>query len=71
VQTYRVEILMEARFVDVRKNHVLWERKRMSQWDTYNFSSVGGRPAESEEVGIGRVLAKLTDDIVNQTLQAW
>lgn len=71
VQTYRVEIVMEARFVDVRKNQVIWERKRLSQWDTYNFASVGGQAPETEETGIGRVLAKLTDDIVNQTLQAW
>jgi hypothetical protein len=34
VQTYRVEIVMDARFVDVRKNQVIWERKRLSQWDT-------------------------------------
>jgi hypothetical protein len=71
VQTYRVEIVLEARFVDVRKNQVLWERKRLSQWDTYNFASLGGQPPETEEIGVGRVLAKLTDDIVNQTLQAW
>ncbi len=71
VQTYRVEIVMEARFVDVRKNHVIWERKRLSQWDTYNFANVGGPAPETEETAIGRVLAKLTDDIVNQTLQAW
>lgn len=71
VQTYRVEIVLEARFVDSRKNRVVWEEKRLSQWDTYNFSSVGGRPPESEEVGIGRVLGKLTDEIVNRTLQAW
>lgn len=71
VQTYRVEILLEARFVDVRKNAVIWEKKQLSQWDTYNFASVGGRAPESEEIGIGRVLAKLTDEIVNLTLQAW
>jgi hypothetical protein len=71
VQTYRVEIVMEARFVDVRKNHVVWERKRLSQWDTYNFAEVAGQPPETEEIGIGKVLGKLTDDIVNQTLQAW
>ena len=71
VQTYRVEIVLEARYVDVRKNHVIWEKKRLSQWDTYNFASIGGRAPESEEIGIGRVLAKLTDDIVNLTLQAW
>jgi hypothetical protein len=71
VQTYRVEIVLEARFVDVRKNKVIWEEKRLSQWDTYNFASVGGQPAESEEIGIGKVLAKLTDDVVNRTLQAW
>jgi hypothetical protein len=71
VQTYRLEIVMEARFVDVRKNKVIWERKRLAQWDTYNFAEVGGKPPETEEIGIGRVLGKLTDDIVNQTLQAW
>ena len=71
VQTYRVEIVLEARFVDVRKNRVIWEEKRLAQWDTYNFASVGGQPAETEEIGIGRVLAKLTDDVVNRTLQAW
>ena len=71
VQTYRVEIVLEARFVDVRKNKVIWEQKRLSQWDTYNFSSVGGQPAETEEIGIGRVLTKLTDDVVNRTLQSW
>lgn len=71
VQTYRVEIVLEARFVDVRKNQVIWEKKRLAQWDTYNFASVGGVAPESEEIGIGRVLGKLTDDITNLTLQAW
>ena len=71
VQTYRVEIVLEARFVDVRKNKVIWENKRLSQWDTYNFASVGGQPAETEEIGIGRVVTKLTDDVINRTLQAW
>jgi hypothetical protein len=71
VQTYRVEIVLEARYVDVHKNHVIWEEKHLAQWDTYNFAPVGGRPAETEDVGIGRVLAKLKDDIINRTLQAW
>ncbi len=71
VQEYRIEIVMEARFVDVRKNAVVWEEKRLTQWDTYNFVAVGGRPAESEEIGIGRVLSKLTDDIVNRTVEGW
>ncbi|MFN8179555.1 MAG: LptE family protein [bacterium] len=71
VQTYRVEIVLEARYVDVRKNHVIWEEKHLAQWDTYNFAAVGGHAAETEEIGIGRVLAKLTDDIINRTLQAW
>jgi hypothetical protein len=71
VQEYRVEIVMEARFVDVRKNTVVWEEKRLAQWDTYNFVAVGGQPAESEEIGIGRVLSKLTDDIVNRTVEGW
>ena len=71
VQTYRVEIVLEARFVDVRKNNVLWEEQRLSQWDTYNFVSVGGQPAEDEETAIGRVLVKLTDDILNRSVEGW
>jgi hypothetical protein len=71
VQEYRIEIVMEARFVDMRKNAVVWEEKRLTQWDTYNFVAVGGRPAESEEIGIGRVLSKLTNDIVNRTVEGW
>lgn len=71
VQEYKLEIVLEARFVDVRKNKVIWEEKRLTQWDTYNFISVGGRPAEGEEIGIGRVLAKLTDDVVNRTVEGW
>jgi len=71
VQEYRVEIVVEVRFVDVRKNDVIWEEPRLSQWDTYNFVAVGGQPAESEEIGIGRVLEKLTDDILNRTVEGW
>jgi Lipopolysaccharide-assembly len=71
VQTYRVEIVLEARFVDVRKNSVLWEEKHLSQWDTYNFVAVGGQPAETEETAIGRVLAKIRDDILNRSIQGW
>jgi hypothetical protein len=71
VQEYRVEIVVEVSFVDVRKNKVIWEEPRLSQWDTYNFVAVGGQPAESEEIGIGRVLAKLTNDIVNRTVEGW
>jgi hypothetical protein len=71
VQQYRVEIVVEVSFLDVRKNKVIWEDPRLSQWDTYNFVAVGGQPAESEEIGIGRVLAKLTNDIVNRTVEGW
>jgi len=71
VQTYRVEIVLEARFVDVRKNQLIWEEKALSQWDTYNFVSVGGQPAEDEETAIGRVLGKLTDDILNRSVEGW
>jgi hypothetical protein len=71
VQEYRLEIVADVRFVDIRKNKTLWEEPRLTQWDTYNFSSVGGRPAESEEIGIGKVLSKLTDDIVNRTVEGW
>ncbi|GJM43629.1 MAG: hypothetical protein DHS20C21_04710 [Gemmatimonadota bacterium] len=71
VQTYRVEIALEARFVDVRKNDFLWEEMNLSQWDTYNFVSVGGQPAEDEETAIGRVLVKLRDDIVNRSIEGW
>jgi hypothetical protein len=71
VQEYRIEIVMEARFIDARKNTVVWEEKRLTQWDTYNFLAVGGRPAESEEIGIGRVISKLTNDIVNRTVEGW
>jgi hypothetical protein len=71
VQTYKIEIAIEARFVDVRKNDVIWEEKRLYQWDTYNFAGVGGQPAETEVDGIRRVLAKLTSDILNRTVQGW
>lgn len=71
VQTYRVEIVLEARFVDVRKNNVLWEEKHLSQWDTYNFVPVGGQPAETEDTAIGRVLVKLRDDILNRSIEGW
>ncbi len=71
VQEYRVEIVLEARFVDLRKNKVIWEEKALAAWDTYNFIAVGGRPAETEEIGIGRVLSKLTEDVVNRTVEGW
>lgn len=66
VLEYRVEIVLEVRFVDLRKNKVLWEEDRLGQWDTYSF--VNG---ENEILGIGRVLAKLTDDILNRTVEGW
>jgi hypothetical protein len=72
VLEYRVEIVLEVRFVDVRKNKILWEEPRLSEWATYIFAeSVGGQAAESEEIGIGRVLAKLTDDVLNRTVEGW
>ena len=71
VTEYKVEIVVEVRFVDARKNTVIWEEKRLSQWSTYNFVPVGGREAETEDIGIGRALAKLTDDILNRTVEGW
>jgi len=71
VQEYKVEIVVAAQFVDLRKNKVLWEEERMSQWATYNFVEVGGRPAETENEGIGRALAKLTADLLNRTVEGW
>lgn len=72
VLEYKIEIVVEVRFVDLRKNKILWEEPRLSEWDTYVFApSVGGQTAESEEIGIGRVIAKLTDDILNRTVQGW
>jgi hypothetical protein len=66
VLEYRVEIVLEIRFVDLRKNSILWEKERMGQWDTYSF--VNG---ETEELGIGRVLTKLVKDILNGTIEGW
>lgn len=66
VLEYRVEIVLEVRFVDLRKNKVLWEEPRLRQWDTYSF--VNGEP---EELGIGRVLTKLVEDILNRTVEGW
>jgi hypothetical protein len=71
VVEYRVDIVVEARFQDARKNKTIWEEARLAQWDTYNFGGAGGRPVETEEIGIGRVLSKLTDDIVNRTVEGW
>jgi hypothetical protein len=71
VLEYKVEIFIAAQFVDLRKNKVIWEEPRMSQWDTYNFVEVGGQPAETENDGINRALAKLTVDILNRTVEGW
>jgi len=66
VLEYRVEIILEVRFVDLRKNKILWEEPRLGQWDTYSF--VNG---ETEQMGIGRVLEKLVEDILNRTVEGW
>ena len=72
VLEYRIDIVLEVRYVDVRKNKVIWEEERLSGWDTYVFApSVGGQETESEEVGIGRVLTKLTEEILNRTVEGW
>ena len=71
VQEYRVEIIVAAQYVDLRKNKVIWEEARLSQWATYNFVEVGGQPAETENDGILRALAKLTADILNRTVEGW
>ncbi|MDP6460795.1 MAG: LptE family protein [Gemmatimonadota bacterium] len=71
VLEYRVEVIAEVRFVDVRKNKVLWEEKRMRQWATYNHAEVGGQPAEEEDVGIARVVVRLRDDILTRTVEGW
>jgi hypothetical protein len=71
VQEYKVEIFVAAQFVDLRNNKVLWEEPRISQWATYNFAAVAGRPAETENDGIGRALAKLTADLLNRTVEGW
>jgi hypothetical protein len=71
VLQYKIEIVLEARFVDLRNNEVIWEEPRLSQWDTYNFTEVGGQPAETEEAGIGRALTKMTRDILNRTVEGW
>lgn len=70
VQEYKVEIVVEARYVDVRKNKVIWE-ERLSQWATYRFTPSPTEPAETEEVGIGRVLLLLKNDILNRTVEGW
>jgi hypothetical protein len=67
----KIEIAVEVRYVDVRKNQVIWEDPRLVQWATYVFTPRGAQQAESEETGIGRVLAKLTDDILNRTVEGW
>lgn len=66
VLDYRVEIVLDVRFVDLRKNKVIWEDPELSEWDTYSF--VNGEP---ETMGIGRVLAKLTEDVLNRTVEGW
>ncbi len=66
-----MEIILRAQFVDLRKNKVIWEEERMSQWATYNFSEVAGRPAEPEEVGVAAAIVKLTADILNRTVEGW
>jgi hypothetical protein len=71
VLEYKVEILVEVRFVDIRKNQVIWEEPKLVQWATYVFTPRPGEQPESEEVGIGRVVAKLTDDILNRTVEGW
>ncbi len=66
VLEYRLRITLEVRFVDVRKNRVIWEETRLSQWDTYDFAG-----SETEEEGLARVVAKLTADILNRTVEGW
>jgi hypothetical protein len=66
VLEYRVEIILEIRFLDLRKNKILWEESRLGQWDTYSF--VNG---ESEQMGIVRVMEKLVEDILNRTVEGW
>jgi hypothetical protein len=66
VLEYSIRIILEARFVDLRKNEVIWEEARLNQWDTYDFES-----GETEEEGIARVLVKLTDDVLNRTVEGW
>ena len=70
VQEYKVEIVVEARYVDVRKNKVMWE-ERLAQWATYRFTPTATEPAETEEIGIGRVLVLLKNDILNRTVEGW
>ena len=71
VLEYKVEIVLEARFVDVRKNDVIWEERRLVQWDTYRFTAEGDQPAETEQDGIDRTILKLTQDILNRTVEGW
>jgi hypothetical protein len=68
VQEYIVRIYVDVSYQDVKNRTVIWEEKRMEGWGTYDVSV---SPPEDVDVGRGRAIAKLAEDIVNKTLSGW
>jgi hypothetical protein len=68
VQEYIVRIYVDVSYEDAKERKVIWEQKRMEGWGTYDVQT---EPPEDEEMGRERAIAKLAEDIVNQTVAGW
>ncbi|MFQ6617908.1 MAG: LptE family protein [Fidelibacterota bacterium] len=67
VQEYKVNIYIEIKWMDVRKNKTIFEDK-MVGWGIYSAET--GSPQAREE-GPDEAIEKLAADIINRTVSGW
>ncbi len=67
VGEYRLTLVVKIEYFDQTKNERIWEQE-FRAWGTYNHTT--GSPEEREQ-GFQEAVAKLADDILNQTVSGW
>ncbi|MFH1824302.1 MAG: LptE family protein [Candidatus Firestonebacteria bacterium] len=69
---YRIKIVLDVKFTDLKENKVLWEQKEMGGITggrtTFNVS---GSNIETETEARQRIFKELSEDIVNRVVYGW
>ena len=65
VQEFKVQILVNIKFEDLKERKIIWEDEAMEGWGTYS-------PQDTVwQAGIDQAIEKLASDIVNKTVAGW
>lgn len=72
VTQYRIKIVLDIRFIDLKENKVLWEQKEVGGITggrtTYNVS---GNNIETEIEARQRIYKELAESVVNRVIYGW